>query len=240
MLNDLRYAVRTLGRRPGFAFAAIVSIGLAIGANAAIFSLADALFLRPLEVPDPLDVVTFATRPSTDDGRLSYPEYQDVRDSNRSFDSLAAVEVLRAGLARDVSTQPELRIGFAVTANFFETFRVVPRLGRPFRPEENEVPRRDAVVVLGEDLWRRDFSGDPSVIGRRVRLNGIDFEVIGVAPDAFTGLFDLARPTFFVPLMMSPALEGAADDSQLIDRARRTLAIKGRLKPGVTQRSRER
>ncbi len=235
MLNDLRYAVRTLGRRPGFAFAAIVSIGLAIGANAAIFSLADALFLRPLEVPDPFDVVTFATRPSTDDGRLSYPEYLDVRDSNRSFDSLAAVQVLRAGLARDANTQPELRMGFAATANFFEAFRVVPRLGRGFRPEENEVPRRDAVVVLGEDLWRRDFSGDPSVIGRRVRLNGTDFEVIGVAPDAFTGLFDLARPTFFVPLMMAPVLEGAADDSQLTDRARRTLAIKGRLSPGVTR-----
>ncbi|HEU4693343.1 MAG TPA: ABC transporter permease [Vicinamibacterales bacterium] len=235
MLNDLRYALRTLGRRPGFAFAAIVSIGLAIGANAAIFSLADALFLRPLEVPDPLDVVTFATRPSTDDGRLSYPEYQDVRDGNRSFDSLVAVQVLRAGLARDANAQPELRIGFAATANFLETFGVVPRIGRSFRSEENEVPRRDAVVVLGEELWRRDFSGDPSVIGRRVRLNGMDFEVIGVAPDAFTGLFDLARPTFFVPLMMLPALEGAPDDSQLTDRGRRTLTVKGRLEPGVTR-----
>ena len=235
MLNDLRYAIRTLGRRPGFAFAAIVSIGLAIGANAAIFSLADALFLRPLEVPDPFDVVTFATRPSTDDGRLSYPEYRDVRDGNRSFDSLAAVQVLRAGLARDANTQPELRMGFATTANFFETFRVVPRHGRSFRAEENEVPRRDAVVVLGEDLWRRDFSGDTSVIGRRVRLNGMDFEVIGVASDSFTGLFDLARPTFFIPLMMLPALEGAADDSQLTDRGRRTLTVKGRLEPGVTR-----
>ena len=235
MLNDLRYAFRTLGRRPGFAFAAIVSIGLAIGANAAIFSLADALFLRPLEVPDPLNVMTFATRPSTDDGRLSYPEYQDVRDGTRSFASLAAVQVLRAGLARDANTQPELRIGFAATANFFETFQVIPRLGRSFRPEENEVPRRDPVIVLGEDTWRRDFAGDPSVIGRRVRLNGMDFEVIGIAPDAFTGMFDLARPTFLVPLVMLPALEGAADDSQLTDRGSRTLTVKGRLAPGVTR-----
>ncbi len=150
-MNDLRYALRTLRRRPGFAFAAIVSIGLAIGANAAIFSLADAFFLRPLEVPDPFGVVTFATRPSTDDGRLSYPEYLDVRDANRSFAGLAAVQVLRAGLARDANTQPELKIGFAATADLFETFRVVPRLGRGFRPEENLVPRRNAVVVLGED-----------------------------------------------------------------------------------------
>ena len=234
-MNDLRYALRTLRRRPGFAFAAIVSIGLAIGANAAIFSLADAFFLRPLEVPDPFGVVTFATRPSTDDGRLSYPEYLDVRDSNRSFAGLAAVQVLRAGLARDANTQPELKIGFAATADLFETFRVLPRLGRGFRPEENLVPRRYAVVVLGEGLWRRDFSADPGVVGRRVRLNGIDFEVIGVVPDSFDGLFDLARPTFFVPLMMTPALERSIDDAQLSDRGRRTLAVKGRLRPGVTR-----
>ena len=233
-MNDLRYALRTLRRRPGFAFAAIVSIGLAIGANAAIFSLADAFFLRPLEVPDPFGVVTFATRPSTDDGRLSYPEYLDVRDANRSFTGLAAVQVLRAGLARDANTQPELKIGFAATADLFETFRVVPRLGRGFRPEENLVPRRNAVVVLGEGLWRRDFSADPSIIGRQVRLNGIDFEVIGIVPDSFNGLFDLARPTFFVPLMMTPALEGA-NDNALTDRGRRMLSVKGRLRPGVTR-----
>jgi predicted permease len=235
MLNDLRYALRTLRRRPGFACAAIVSIGLAIGANATIFSLADALFLRPLEVPDPFGVVTFATRPSTDDGRLSYPEYLDVRTTNQSFASLAAVRVLRAGFARDARTQPELKMGFAASADFLETFRVVPRLGRGFRPEENQVPRRDAVVVLGEDLWQRDFSADPSVIGRIVRLNGLDFEVVGVVPDSFNGLFDLARPAFFVPLMMTPALEGAADNAQLTDRSRRTLSVKGRLRTGVTR-----
>jgi len=235
MLNDLRYALRTLRRRPGFAFAAIISIGLAIGANSTIFSLADALFLRPLEVPDPFGVVTLATRPSsTDDGRLSYPEYLDVR-SNRSFASMAAARILRAGLARDANTQPELKIGFATTADFFETFRVVPLLGRGFRPDENLVPRRDAVVVLGEELWTRDFSADPSVIGRRVRLNGIDFEVIGIVRDSFSGMFDLARPTFFVPLMMTPALEGAGDDSLLTDRGRRTLTVKGRLRTGVTR-----
>ena len=213
----------------------IVSIGLAIGANAAIFSLADALFLRPLEVPDPFGVVTLATRPSTDDGRLSYPEYLDVRNGNRSFASLAAVRILRAGLARDAKTQPELKIGFATTADFFETFRVVPLLGRGFRPDENQVPRRDAVVVLGEELWTRDFSADPSVIGRRVRLNGIDFEVVGIVRDSFSGMFDLARPTFFVPLMMMPALEGTRDDAQLTDRGRRTLTVKGRLRAGVTR-----
>jgi ABC-type antimicrobial peptide transport system permease subunit len=97
------------------------------------------------------------------------------------------------------------------------------------------VPRRNAVVVIGEDVWRRDFSADPSVIGRRVRLNGIDFEVIGVVPDSFNGLFDLARPTFFVPLMMTPALEAAKDDTQLTERGRRTLTVKARLRTSVSR-----
>ena len=235
MLSDLRYALRTLGRSPAFAFAAVLSIGLAIGANAAIFSLADALFLRPLDVPDPAGLVTLATRPSTDDGRLSYPEYLDVRDANGSFASLTALRPVRAGLARDSQTQPELKIGFAVTAGFFETFRVVPRLGRSFRAEEDRTPGRNAVVVLGEDLWRSDFSADPAIVGRLVRLNARDYEVVGVVPDSFTGLFDLARPTFFVPLTMTPSLEGASDDAQLTDRGRRALTVKGRLKPGVTR-----
>ena len=186
-------------------------------------------------MPDPFGVVTFATRPSTDDGRLSYPEYLDVRDGNRSFASLAAIHVLRAGLARDTRTQPELKIGLAASANLFDTFQIVPTLGRSFLPDENRVARRVAVVILGEALWKRDFSADPSIVGRRVRLNGTDFEVVGVVPDSFDGLFDLARPTFFVPLMMAPVLEGASNDTLLADRGRRTLTVKGRLKPGVTR-----
>src|SRR4030095_10118912 len=103
-----------------------------------------------------------------------------VRDSTLSSASLAAIRVLRAGLARDGRTQPELKIGFAASANLFEAFRVVPTLGRPFMADENRGPRGRAVVILGEALWRRDFSADPSIIGRQVRLNGTDFEVVGV------------------------------------------------------------
>jgi predicted permease len=235
MLSDLRYALRTLGRNPAFTFAAVLSIGLAIGANAAIFSLADALFLRPLDVPDPSGLVTLATRPSADDGRLSYPEYIDIRETNRSFASLTALRPVRAGLARDSQTQPELKIGFAVTAGFFETFRVVPHLGRSFRAEEDRTPGRDAVVMLGEDFWRRDFSADPAIVGRLVRLNARDYEVVGVVPDSFDGLFDLARPTFYVPLMMASSLEGVSNDLQLTDRGRRGLTVKGRLREGVTK-----
>src|SRR5436190_9240337 len=126
MLNDLRQAFRLFGRAPGFATAAIVSIGLAIGANAAIFSLADALFLQPLAVPDPAGLVTLGTRPWADDGRHSMPDYADFRAANRSFASLAAVRTVRAGISREAGTATELRVGFAVTSSFLSTFRVRP------------------------------------------------------------------------------------------------------------------
>ena len=149
MLNDLRYALRMFHRNPGFAAAAVISIGLAIGANATIFSLSDALFLRPLAVADPASVATVGTRPWADDGRLSYADYRDFRDATRSFTNLAAVRTVRAGVARDAASAAQLRIGFAVSANFLGTFGVAPVAGRDFTTREDEARR--ALVLLGED-----------------------------------------------------------------------------------------
>ena len=234
MLNDLRQALRLFGRAPGFAAAAVVSIGLAIGANAAIFSLADALFLRPLDVPDPSGVVTLGTRPWQDDGRHSLPDYADFRAANRSFASLAAVRTVRAGISSEAGTSTDLRVGFAVTSNFLATFGVPPEAGRDFSAAEGQVAGRDAVVLLGHDYWVRELDQDPSIVGRTVRLNGRPFDVIGIVPDAFAHLFDLARPAFFVPVTMAPFLDGDADDAQLTDRAQRLFTVKGRLEPGVS------
>jgi predicted permease len=232
MLNDLRYALRMFHRNPGFAAAAVISIGLAIGANAAMFSLADALFLRPLAVPDPSSVVTVGTRPWADDGRLSYADYRDLRDASRSFVNLAAVRWVRAGVARDAASAAELKIGFAVSANFLRTFGVAPVAGRDFAAGDDE--SRRAVLLLGEDYWTRELGRDPSVIGRPLRLNGRTVDVIGVVPANFAGLFDLARPAFFVPLDMGPVLDDERDDAQLTDRDRRLFTVKGRLAAGVS------
>jgi predicted permease len=232
MLNDLRYALRMFHRNPGFVAAAVVSIGLAVGANAAIFSLADALFLRPLAVPDPASVVTLGTRPWADDGRLSYADYRDVRDASRAFQSLAAVRTVRGGLARDASAPVQLRMGFAVSANFLRTFSVAPVAGRDFVTGDDESQR--AILLLGEDYWTRELGRDASVVGRTLRLNGRAFDVIGVVPDVFTGLFDLARPAFYVPLDMGPALDGESDDAQLTDRDQRLFTVKGRLASGMS------
>src|SRR5881396_2549750 len=155
MLNDIRYAFRTLRQNPGFALTAIVSIGLAIGATSAIFGLNDAVLLRPLPVPDPSQLVTLRpVEPTVSStvvnfsSRMSYSDFIDFRDKNQSFRGLLAYELVPAGFARDAKTQPQLRLGFLVTGNFFQLLGVEPSLGRAFRPEEDQVPGRDRVIVL--------------------------------------------------------------------------------------------
>jgi predicted permease len=234
MLNDLRQALRLFTRTPGFAGAAVLSIGLALGANAAIFGLADALFLRPLDVPDPSRLVTVGTRPWQNDGLHSMADYADFRDANRSFENVAAVRVVRAGVARDTESQAELRMGFAVSTNFLRAFGVRPEAGRDFGSADDPGRRGRAVTLLGHDYWQRALGGDPGIVGRTVRLNGQTFDVIGIVPDSFSRLFDLAQPAFLVPLTMAPVLDGAPDDRQLTDRRQRILTVKGRLKDGVS------
>src|SRR5262245_54787672 len=167
MLNDIRYAFRALRQNPGFALTAIISIALAIGANSAIFSLNDALLLRPLPVPDASGLVTLRplepTRSSSAvnfSGGFSYPDFADFRDRNQSFQGLVAYQLVGAGVARNAAAQPQLRLGMIVTGNFFQVLGVTPQLGREFVPEEDEAPGRDRVIVLAHDLWEQDFGAD--------------------------------------------------------------------------------
>jgi len=232
MLNDLRYAIRTLRQRPGFALTAIASIGLAIGANSAIFSLGDAILFRPLPVPDGSDVVTVRSRtPSGSLGEMSYPDFADLRDRSRSFRALVAYQIAPCGFARDAKSQPQMRYGFQVSANFFRALGIDPQLGRAFLPEEGQAPGRDALVVLSHDFWENDFNGDRSVIGRSLRLNGIDFTVIGVAPASFTGMDQYFRPAFFIPATMGPTIYTY---DLLTNRGDRGWVVKGLLKPTVS------
>jgi len=232
MLNDLRYAIRTLRNSPGFALTATISIALGIGANSTIFSLADGLVLRPLPVADSSHVVTLRSRtPSGTFGEVSYPDFADFRDKNESLDGLVAYQVAPCGFAADSKAQSQLRFGFQVSGNFFRVLGIEPQFGRGFRPEEDRVPGRDAVVVLGHDFWLSEFAGDRSVIGRHIWLNGLDFTVIGVAPKSFTGMDQFIRPAFFVPAMLGPRLYSR---DLLTSRGDRGWLVKGRLKPGVS------
>src|SRR5438093_1181973 len=237
--QDLRYGARMLVANPGFTAVAVVSLAIGIGANCAVFSWADALLLRPLPVPHPDEVLTVGSTASLEGfSRLvaSYRDYVDIRDRNKSFGGLVGFTGSTAGFAPDPDTLPKLRLGLLVTGNFFTVLGVEPQHGRTFRPDEDQVPGRDAVVILGHDYWEQQFGGDPSVLGRKVRLSGIEFTVVGVAPESFPGLDQFVRYDFYAPLMMWPRLSTDPKIQPLEDRNVRGLTIKGRLKPGVRMR----
>lgn len=236
LLKEVRQAFRLLGRNPSFTAIAAVSLALGIGANSAIFSFADALMLRPLAVPDPAKVFTVTTSVPGEPfgGAASFPDYRDLRDKNQSFASLAAFRFYTFGYASSPAVQPQMRMGYLVSDNFFRTTQIQPVLGRAFLPEEGKVPGRDTIAVLSYDFWQTQFSSDPGVIGRKIRLNGIDFTVIGVAPSDFTGINPVLRPALYAPLSMTQRL-GASPKDPLEDRSSRSIEIKGRLKPGVSQ-----
>ena len=234
MLQELRHAFRLLARNPAFTLIAALSLGLGIGANSAMFSMADALFLRPLPIHDPGRVMVIATDlPQGGSGDVSFPDYKDFRDRARSFDGMTAMGISMVGVARSSSEVPQMRAGVLVTDNFFSVLGVQPALGRGFLPSEGEVEGRDAVVVLSDDFWRSEFSADPSVIGRTVRLNGIDFTVVGVTPSSFTGVDQYLRPSFYVPIVMAERLSGQGKHL-LQARGVHGFQVKGRLKAGVS------
>ena len=235
-MRDVRYGYRTLAKTPGFVFVAVLSLAVGIGANSAIFSVSDALLLRPLPILRPTEVVAVdpisAAGPSADG--FSYQEYIQLRDRSDSFDGVAAFTGLPLGLRTTANSLPLMTMGMLVTGNFFRVLGVEPELGRAFRPEEDQVPGRDAVVVLSNDAWKKYFGSDPSILGRTVRLNGIDFTMIGVAPARFTGMDQFVRPALYVPIMMWPRLETSAEGNPLESRTVRSLAVRGRLKPGMS------
>ncbi len=235
--QDLRYALRMMRKNPGFTIVAILSLAIGIGANTAVFSIADALLLRPLPIPRPGEVVTVGSTGSIQGFSslvASYRDYVDIRDRSKSFEGLAAFTELTVGFATERDALPKLRIGMLVSGNFFSVMRVEPRLGRTFRSDEAQVPGRDAVVILGHDFWEQQFGGERSILGRKVLLNGIEFTVIGVAPDSFPGLSQFVRFDFYAPLTMWPRLTPDPNARPLEARDARNLTIKGRLKPGVT------
>jgi len=238
--QDFRYGFRILATSPGFTIVAVLSLAIGIGANCAIFSFADALLLRPLPVARPGEVLTVGSRSSVEAFNASslvssYRDYVDIRDRNKSFDGLAAFSYLTAAFANDPAATPKLKMGMMASSNLIPLMGVEPAIGRTFRADEDQVPGRDAVVVLSRTMWEQEFASDPGVLGRSVRINGVPFTVIGVAPESFTGLNAVVRSDFFLPLMMSPRVINDQRTGSLEARDVRNFRLKGRLKPGATQ-----
>jgi predicted permease len=236
-LDDLRYAVRSLRRTPGLTAFVVLTIALGIGMTTTPFSMLDGLIFRPYPVPRPREIVSLVST-SRDNSfeNFSHREYLDIRDKTKSYDGVVAnTIVLSVGFSAQPGDTPRVRGGLIVSGNYFRALGVDPQLGRSFRDDEDAVPGRDAVVVIGPGFWKQEFSGDPSVIGRTIRLNGKDFTVIGVAPDSFPGMFIFLRPDFYVPLAMAQSFSTDPQKNFFQDRDDRELMVKGRLRPGVTR-----
>jgi predicted permease len=236
--QDVRYALRMMAKNPGFTAVAAFSLALGTGAAASIFSLADALVLRPLPVARPGEVMSL--RAKTEGSpfganfyTFSWPDYLDYREKSRSFTDLVAIDQTALSLAPDARTPAQLRLGLLVSGNLFSAFGVEPALGRGFLPEEDAVPGRDAVVVLAHGTWKSLFNSDPEVVGKRMRINGTEFTVVGVAPERFTGMDQYIRPAVFLPMSTLPFLAGDDGRTRLLNRDARGISVKGRLRPGV-------
>jgi predicted permease len=206
-----------------------------------MFSLADALLLRPLPVPHASDLIVVQSQLRGESiggiapySGLSYPDFKDLRDRSKSCTGLFASLYSQFGFATEKGVLPRMKFGELVSGDFFSVLDVPLALGRAFRPDEDKVPGRDAVVVLGHDLWRTDFASDPNVVGRTIFLNNVPFTVIGVAPEPFTGSNGLVRSALFVPLAMGPRLTDDLQQSMLQKRENRGKTVYGRLRPGVS------
>src|SRR5262245_4211560 len=167
--QDLRHGTRMLAKNPGFACIAILSIALGVGANAAMFSVADGLILRPLPVPDPSGVMKVSTVTPEGDVRsgLSYPDYIDVRDRVQGLDGLLAYRGVVASFDRRRDEPAQGKYGLAVSGNFFDVLRIRLALGRSFLPDEDRVAGRDAVMVLAYETWTEQFASDPAIVGQQ-------------------------------------------------------------------------
>ena len=211
----------------------VCSLAIGIGATSAMFSFADALILRPLPVLEPSGIAAISTSSSAAfaNTALSYPDYRDYRDGNRSFDGLLASSVTSFGFKPNASALPKVTYGMYVSGNFFRVLGVQPALGRGFLESEDQAVGRDGVVVLGHDYWVSQFNSSPSAVGSTIWINGVPLTVIGVMPQQFTGIDQFVKPSMFVPIAMFPRLSGA---DGLEKRDVRWLAVKGRLKPGVS------
>ncbi len=234
MKHDLRQALRSLRRQPGFSAVVVLTLALGIGVNTSLFSLVDALFLQPLPIEGAADLVMVMQR-----GDLinvpyghSYADYLDFREATRTFSSLAAFMPTPAHLGAAGQT-PERTWIEIVSPNYFELARVKPGLGRLLRSGEGEAKGAAPVIVLGHRYWQRRFGGDPSIVGRLVTLNGRGFTVVGVAPADFTGLSWSMAVSGFVPSGTTGLLMDGGD-SFLTSRGAHAFRMMGRLAPGKT------
>jgi macrolide transport system ATP-binding/permease protein len=230
LFKDIRYALRGLLKRPGFAAVGIVSLALGIGANTAIFSLVNTVLLRSLPVDHPEEVVSVSVRAKDDSiSAFSYPNYKDFRDRNQVLSGLIAYRFVPLSLSREGNNA---RVwGYEVSGNYFDVLGVRPIKGRTFQPEEDLGRSAHPVIVISYDCWQRRFGADPNVVGTAVVLNNHQFKVIGIAPAGFKGTEFVYTPEMWLPAAMIEWVEPGA--TWLDDRSSGNFFLAGRLKSGT-------
>jgi predicted permease len=232
MLKDIVYGVRMLTKNPGVTLVAVITLALGIGANTAIFSGVNAFLMRPLPVTRPEELIRpmeiAEDRELSDE--MSYPDFLDYRSQSSSFVGLSAEDMVPAAV--DSENQNDVIWGQVVSANYFDVVQVNPLLGRTFAPDEDKTVGANPVLVLGYSLWQRRFGSDANIVGKTVRLNNRPYEVIGVAPESFTGTKFALSMDFWAPISMAEDLRRAP--KLLEDRGSHWMNVLGRIKPGVT------
>jgi predicted permease len=235
LLKDVRYALRVLAKSPAFAVFAVVSLAVGIGANTAVFSVANAILLRPLAVAAPERLVDVQKHSSEGAGQsfpVSYASFEYMREHNEVMSGLACWGEANLSLAGDGGGGAEQAFGMIVSGNYFDVLGVRPARGRFFLPDEDRTPDAHPVAVLSYGMWQRRFGGDPAIVGGSITLNGHPFTIVGVAPQSFKSTVPLVAPDVWVPLSMQrTALPGS---DMLRDRGAEWLHMFGRLKDGVT------
>ncbi len=239
VVRDLRYAFRRLRSSPGFSAAVILTLALGIGANTTIFSMVNAIVFRAFGVQNQNELVLFNRHtPQREDPMFSYPDYQDYRDRNTVFSGLAVDHVAPFNISRGSGRNIRLW-GYAVSGNYFDMLGVQPILGRLLHPADDVHRGGHPLAVLTYGCWQGQFGADPNIAGKQVKIDGLDYTIAGVTPQAFIGTEPMFTPEVFVPLAMS---EQIGLWKWMDDRGNKGAGaawIIGRLKPGISVKSAE-
>lgn len=242
LLKDVRYALRWMRRSPGFSAVAILSLGLGVGVNTAMFSLVDSLLFRPLPVTSPDTLVdVFTSGGDLDEyATSSYQDFLDLKAQNTVFTDMIGYSPMMAGLS--LGDRSRVALGQIVTSNYFTMLGVQPQIGRLLVPSDDQAGAA-RVVVLSHRMWQREFGGDANIVGQSITLRGQSYAIAGVAPASFTGVVPLLTPELWLPVQYVEEVEPAGindsvpspvGNTRLERRGMRWMFTKGRLKDGVS------
>ena len=237
--QDIRFALRSIRKNPGFTAVAVLSLALGVGANTTIFTLLNAAFLAPLPVERPSDLVAVYTTDQANIGGLgnlqpmSYPNLKDMRQRSEYVPDMAGYS-LPTPVSIITASSPQQAFVELVTGNYFSVLGVKPAKGRVFGAHEDTKPGGAPVAVLSHGFWQRRLGGDPAAVGKVMPLNGAGFTVIGIAPEGFKGINSLISPDMWVPSMMYAEVLPSQERSWIDERRALLFFVAARLKPGAT------